>query len=37
MQLRDVKNLLAGDIDDVYVNNWVARLELASVFSDAKR
>jgi len=37
VQLRDVKNLLAGDIDDVYVNNWVARLELASVLSDAKR
>ena len=35
--LRDVRNLLAGDIDDVYVNNWVARLELASVLSDAKR
>jgi hypothetical protein len=37
VQLRDVKNLLGGSLDEVYVSDWVGRLGLESVLADAKR
>lgn len=37
VQLGDVRNLLAGDVDDVYLNDWVAQLGLEGVLADAKR
>jgi len=37
VQLGDVRNLLAGDIDDVYVNDWVARLGLEGVLASARQ
>jgi hypothetical protein len=37
VQLRDVKNLIAGEVDDAYVDEWVARLELGDLLNDAKQ
>jgi hypothetical protein len=37
MQLRDTKNLLGGEVDGTYLDEWVARLGLADVLAEAKR
>lgn len=38
MQIRDVRNLIAtasaGDFDEVYLNEWIARLELTAIWQE---
>jgi hypothetical protein len=37
LQLRDVKNLLAGAVDHAYLNSWAGCLNLADALSEAQR
>lgn len=37
IQLRDVRNLATGEVDDAYVNQWVRRLGVAELWAEAKR
>lgn len=37
VQLRDVRNLAAGELDEAYVNEWVRRLGVAELWAEVQR